>query len=102
MRPATKGAARSRSSRRPSPPLRSGTRPFRALTHSRVAVRLQGIEAINPDHDLVNYNKTLGAGMPLPMPGFEEYGAKPTIEVVVNAYAPCSPAPLLPFSPFLR
>eukprot|EP00730_Choanoeca_flexa_P006604 TRINITY_DN12185_c0_g2_i1.p3 TRINITY_DN12185_c0_g2~~TRINITY_DN12185_c0_g2_i1.p3 ORF type:complete len:159 (-),score=38.18 TRINITY_DN12185_c0_g2_i1:2912-3388(-) len=30
-------------------------------------------------------HKTRGAGMPLPVPGFEEFGAKPTIEVVVNS-----------------
>eukprot|EP00730_Choanoeca_flexa_P006608 TRINITY_DN12185_c0_g6_i1.p1 TRINITY_DN12185_c0_g6~~TRINITY_DN12185_c0_g6_i1.p1 ORF type:complete len:514 (+),score=176.82 TRINITY_DN12185_c0_g6_i1:146-1687(+) len=43
------------------------------------------VEAINPDADIVTYHKTRGAGMPLPVPGFEEFGAKPTIEVVVNS-----------------
>jgi hypothetical protein len=49
------------------------------------AACVQTVEAINPDADIVNYHKTMGAGMPLPVPGFEEFGAKPTIEVVVNS-----------------
>eukprot|EP00045_Choanoeca_perplexa_P003727 m.33102 g.33102 ORF g.33102 m.33102 type:complete len:510 (+) comp12195_c0_seq1:65-1594(+) len=51
------------------------------------------VEAINPDADIVNYHKTMGAGMPLPVPGFEEFGAKPTIEVVVNSAAESGTVP---------
>ncbi|EDQ88281.1 uncharacterized protein MONBRDRAFT_26520 [Monosiga brevicollis MX1] len=55
---------------------------------------LRDVQAVNPDADLLAYHKDKGSGMPFPRPVFEDYGAKPTIELVVNKVEDRNSVPL--------
>ena len=64
--------------------------PFSSLPFVRqhLLLRLldcgQEIEGINPDADLVRFRRQKGTDMPLCVPSFQDYGSKPTIEIVVD------------------
>jgi len=53
-------------------------------TPDQCQAMLKEIEGINPDADLVRFRRQKGTDMPLCVPSFQDYGSKPTIEIVVD------------------
>eukprot|EP00049_Salpingoeca_infusionum_P007158 m.116290 g.116290 ORF g.116290 m.116290 type:complete len:550 (-) comp13602_c0_seq5:414-2063(-) len=56
----------------------------------------QTVDQVNPDADLVNYTLNKGIGMRLCVPEFQDYGAKPKIELVANTVVGTREIPSVP------